>query len=381
MSEAPEIRTPRRRVWPAGVGVGVVVVALAGGGLWWALHEPPPPPVSVVASAEPPKTRPNIPSGAMSTIPGGTVRMGSDKGDADEKPITERGQASFEIDVLEVTVAEFEACVQGGKCTEPVRAEGKCNWGRPDRRDHPVNCVDQAQAEAYCASLGKRLPSETEWEMAAGTAGAPIHGATRLRGQLCWNVPGNDVAGKRDSTCVSPTPADDAGGRARPGRHVWSGPPAVLPVRDVSCATSRVFRGGASTTRPPGTCAARPHQGSRRCARQPRFRCARAAPPGLSARRRSAAPPARRPALLGRDVRWSGGWSASRRRSSAARARGRTRAGPDVACPGAGRGADAAAVGTRRAETRPGAAPYLEPSRSMAATRRYLALGELHERA
>jgi formylglycine-generating enzyme required for sulfatase activity len=42
-----------------------------------------------------------------------------------------------------------------------------CNGTRPDRQDHPVNCVDWFQARAYCAFVNKRLPSEAEWEYAA----------------------------------------------------------------------------------------------------------------------------------------------------------------------------------------------------------------------
>jgi serine/threonine-protein kinase len=42
----------------------------------------------------------------------------------------------------------------------------RCNAPR-GAGDHPINCVDFPGAEAYCRWLGKRLPTEAEWELAA----------------------------------------------------------------------------------------------------------------------------------------------------------------------------------------------------------------------
>jgi formylglycine-generating enzyme len=81
--------------------------------------------------------------------------------------------AAFAIDKTEVTVSQYKACVDGGGlgCTTPDNTTN-CNWGVADRGNHPINCVDWAQAAAYCAWVDKRLPTEAEWEKAArGTDG------------------------------------------------------------------------------------------------------------------------------------------------------------------------------------------------------------------
>jgi formylglycine-generating enzyme required for sulfatase activity len=77
----------------------------------------------------------------------------------------------YEIETLwmdrdEVTVEAFTACVNDGGCTDPNTGE-PCNFGVVGRENHPVNCVDAFQAEAYCAWRGQRLPTEWEWQWAA----------------------------------------------------------------------------------------------------------------------------------------------------------------------------------------------------------------------
>ncbi len=117
-----------------------------------------------------------VPEG-MVVVPGGVFEMGSSL-DADEEPIRQVQVDTFWIDETEVTVAAYEACVDDGPCTAPGTG-GNCNWamGGPvaGRENHPVNCVDWFQAEAYCGWVDggtKRLPTEAEWEKAArGTDG------------------------------------------------------------------------------------------------------------------------------------------------------------------------------------------------------------------
>lgn len=84
--------------------------------------------------------------------------------------------AAFCLDRTEVSVDAYERCTTAGKCTEPDAYEATnpsprwritCNWKNAGRGAHPVNCVDLAQASAYCVFAGRRLPSEDEWEWAA----------------------------------------------------------------------------------------------------------------------------------------------------------------------------------------------------------------------
>jgi formylglycine-generating enzyme required for sulfatase activity/outer membrane protein assembly factor BamB len=88
--------------------------------------------------------------------------------------------SAYYLDRSEVTVAQYRACVEGGGCTPPhygsrtyrLEYEGRfTNWDQPGREDHPVNAVNWAQADQYCRWAGKRLPTEAEWEKAAGGDG------------------------------------------------------------------------------------------------------------------------------------------------------------------------------------------------------------------
>jgi formylglycine-generating enzyme required for sulfatase activity len=103
----------------------------------------------------------------MVSFPGNKFHAGNDKGDADEKPVHEVELSPYAIDRLEVTVQDYLACVDTGACGLPGRHNPWCNREREEGLQHPMNCLTHAQASAYCAWKGKRLPTETEWEHAA----------------------------------------------------------------------------------------------------------------------------------------------------------------------------------------------------------------------
>jgi formylglycine-generating enzyme required for sulfatase activity len=112
----------------------------------------------------------SVQPGDMVSVPAGDFAMGCAPNDTqcreDEKPQHMVTLQAFEIDRTEVTQEQYAACVQAKACGAPV-----CAWDCT-KTAYPAACIDWAQAKAYCAWAGKRLPTEAEWEKAArGTDG------------------------------------------------------------------------------------------------------------------------------------------------------------------------------------------------------------------
>ena len=106
------------------------------------------------------------------TICGGEFDMGSADGDDDEIPVHSVSVPTFEMLLTEVTVAQYQTCVQAASCTAPPSGGAGVNWGLADRENYPINNVTWYQAEQFCTWAGGRLPSEAEWEYAASNGSA-----------------------------------------------------------------------------------------------------------------------------------------------------------------------------------------------------------------
>lgn len=91
----------------------------------------------------------------MVYVAGGTFQMGSNSDDDDEKPVHTVTVSSFYMDKTEVTQAEYRK-VMG---INPSSLSG-CD-------DCPVEQVNWYDANEYAKKVGKRLPTEAEWEYAA----------------------------------------------------------------------------------------------------------------------------------------------------------------------------------------------------------------------
>ncbi len=134
---------------------------------------------------------PAPPERARASIPAGSFRMGTDDGLPYEGPSHVVSVSAFTLDRYEVTNTRFAAFVARSRYVTDAERLGwsgvfvpaqqswqvvsGASWRHPQgpgtswvgREQQPVVHVSFADAQAYCADAGGRLPSEAEWEWAA----------------------------------------------------------------------------------------------------------------------------------------------------------------------------------------------------------------------
>ena len=162
-----------KKYWLAAVIVAFLGLAAAAGVWFWlAATKVRPPVVQQTPAVNPSPLKPNLPPPSiedrmhkkMGLVAAGNFIFGDDSRESGN-PKQTLSLPAFYIDQTEVTAEEYRAfCKATGHRSPPSLSRIK--------DDLPVTGVDWDDAQAYASWLGKRLPTEQEWEKAArGTDG------------------------------------------------------------------------------------------------------------------------------------------------------------------------------------------------------------------
>ena len=102
----------------------------------------------------------------MASIPASRPMLGIEVvGDDQYLPYRAYEVPAFAIEKYEVTNARYSLCVRAGACVSPISSSSE--YTASERANYPVTNVTFGQARDFCNWLGRRLPTEFEWERAA----------------------------------------------------------------------------------------------------------------------------------------------------------------------------------------------------------------------
>ncbi len=181
-------------------------------------------------------------------VPAGDFTMGSDTGNASEKPSHGVSLEEFWIMQTEVTNQQYAQCVRAGACTKPADRD---LWSNPTYANHPVTGVDWNQATNFATWARGRLPTEAEWEKACrGTDGRTFPWGEELPTNEITNF-GNEITGTV-AVATYPAGASPYGALDMSG-NVWEWTSSLIEPypyqaddgrEDTTVGERRVTRGG-----------------------------------------------------------------------------------------------------------------------------------------
>jgi formylglycine-generating enzyme len=162
----------------------------------------------------------------MKCIPAGSFLRGSNSHKPDEKPEEKVYISEFYMDTFEVTNENFQKCLDAGKCKECLKTK-KCRsvsaaYGKIYQRPRqPVVGISWYSAKEYCEFMGKRLPTEAEWEKAARGPNGNI---------FPW--------GNEEATCKRAI-IEEEGRKGCAAKKI--DPPRLMPTQDVALYAPGVY--------------------------------------------------------------------------------------------------------------------------------------------
>jgi Sulfatase-modifying factor enzyme 1/TIR domain len=168
----------RRHLWGR-LGLGTVAAAGLAGVIWLAIA-----PVREAWL----KRQARVLSPTVQ-VAGGSAIVGADHRRVTFPPLR--------VDIHEVSNQQYRYCVQASRCAQPEEPYDDASYAHGDR-GLPVVYVTAYHAAEFCSWLGRRLPTEAEWErIARGTDGRrfPWGNAPPEPGQVNAILPGHQPHG------------------------------------------------------------------------------------------------------------------------------------------------------------------------------------------
>ena len=181
----------RRRALLVKASAGIVAVLVIAAGAWWYLSMRGTPTEITGKDGAP-----------LALVPAGSFIMGDDE----ESPRRELYLDAFYIDRNEVTTARYAKFLAATGSSRPPDGWETLDLARGS--DLPVVGVDWNDATAYCKWVGRRLPTDSEWEKAA-------RGADERR--YPW---GNESPAPDRANFENTSPSAYDGGLAKVGSHL-----------------------------------------------------------------------------------------------------------------------------------------------------------------